>query len=172
MPKKRMLVQEIAIIGLLIACQIILSRFLSISTSTIKIGFSFIPIAIALRYFGIKKGILVAALGDFIGAILFPIGAYFVGYTITAIIRSFIIGMFISKKINVKRICLSTILSELVCSVLLNTYWTTFFVSTGFILLLPSRLTQSAVMTVVQIFVLYILFIKKKNLFDKIIPKQ
>ena len=76
--------KELITLGLLTAVEVVLSRFCSISAWNIKIGFSFVPIAIGGILFGPLGGGLVGALGDFIGAVLFPIGPYFPGFTLTA----------------------------------------------------------------------------------------
>ena len=74
---------SIALMGLLLAAEIVLSRFCSIATWNIKIGFTFIPLVLSAGLFGpIGAGVL-AALADFLGAILFPIGPYFPGFTFT-----------------------------------------------------------------------------------------
>ena len=70
--------------GLLLALEIVLSRFLSINAWNIKIGFNFVPVAVAALLYGPLGGAIVAAMGDFLGAILFPIGPYFPGFTFTA----------------------------------------------------------------------------------------
>ena len=50
--KKRFSVQRLAILGVLIAMEVILSRFVSISTWNMKIGFAFIPVAAAAILLG------------------------------------------------------------------------------------------------------------------------
>ncbi len=70
--------------ALLLAVLLILSRFLSVKTSLLVISFSFIPLMICAIYLGPKYATLIAALGDLIGALLFPFGTYFIGFTISA----------------------------------------------------------------------------------------
>ena len=78
--------KQLVIIAMLVALNVILSRFLSIAAWNIKIGFAFVPVVFAALYLGPWQAALVGALGDFIGATLFPIAAYFPGFTITAAI--------------------------------------------------------------------------------------
>ena len=59
----------IATIALLVALQVVLSRFLSIPTPVTKIGFSFVPIVIAAR----KYGVIDAGIVAFVSDILLPI---------------------------------------------------------------------------------------------------
>jgi len=82
-------------LAILVAMEIVLSRFLSISAWNTKIGFSFIPVAVAAMLYGPVAGGMVGALGDFVGAVLFPIGAYFPGFTLTNILVGLTCGLFL-----------------------------------------------------------------------------
>ncbi|MFI3326396.1 MAG: folate family ECF transporter S component [Clostridia bacterium] len=163
--KQSQTILNLVIMAMLIAVQIVLSRFLSIPTPITKIGFSFLPIAFACKYLGTPQGMVVAGISDLLGAIMFPIGTYYVGFTITAIIKAGIIGLIACKKSNLFTISFGVIVAEIICSICLNTFWISFYYGNGFIALLPSRLAQAAVMIPVQILVLYPLFTK---LHDKI----
>ena len=88
---------SIALMGLLLAAEIVLSRFCSIATWNIKIGFTFIPLVLSAGLFGpIGAGVL-AALADFLGAILFPIGPYFPGFTFTQFCVGVVFGLLLQK---------------------------------------------------------------------------
>ena len=76
----RIPVRTIVYLGVLTALEIVLSRFLSISAWNLKIGFSSVPVALAGMLFGPLAGGIVGALGDLLGAVLFPIGPYFPGF--------------------------------------------------------------------------------------------
>ncbi len=156
--KKKTVLINMVLIALLIAIQIILSRFGSIPTPIMKIGLAFIPIAFASKYIGIKEGMIVAGLGDLLGALLFPIGTYLPQLTITAILRAFLLGIIACKKTNLLTISTAVIVCEVVCSLLINTFWISLLYGDGFIALLPQRLLQSAIMTPVQILILYPMF--------------
>ena len=97
--KKKIDVKSIALMGLLIALEIILSRFLSIAAWNLKIGFSFIPVVIAAILLGPVEAALVGAIADFLGAVLFPIGAYFPGFTLTQFIVGLVFGLLLYKKV-------------------------------------------------------------------------
>lgn len=90
--------KKIILSAMLLAVLLILSRFLSVKTSLLVISFSFIPIMISAIYLGPKYSTLIAALGDLIGALLFPFGTYFVGFTISAgLIRIYLWNILIPK---------------------------------------------------------------------------
>ncbi len=162
--KQHLNVQNLALIACLLAIQIILSRFLSISTPIMKIGFSFIPVAIAARKLGTFESMTVAGLGDLIGAILFPIGPYFPGFTLSAMITGLINGLSYHKKCNIKRVVFAVLLGQLVSSILLNTLWISLLYGSDFLVLLPTRLIQAGIMCTVEIVILQLLFVGDKKL--------
>ena len=72
---KKLDTRSITALGLLVAVEIVLSRFCSINAWDLKIGFSFLPVAVAAMRLGPLEAAVVAAVSDFVGAVLFPIGA-------------------------------------------------------------------------------------------------
>lgn len=140
-------------LALLTAMQIVLARYLAIPVSeSIRFSFSFIPVVIAARRFGVVGGMLVYGLGDFLGAIIFPTGgAYFPGFTLTAVISGLIYGLYLGKKISSLRIILSVLTSQILCTLVMNSYWVSTLYGSDFGAVLVSRVPQSLVMSVLQI---------------------
>lgn len=142
-------------LGLLLAAQIILSRFLSISTPISKISFGFVPIFLAGMLYGPFWGAAVGAASDFLGAQLFPIGAYFPGYTLTAGLVGAVYGLTFHKKpVGWGNTLGAVALISLVLHLGLNTTW--IFLTTGYgvLGLLATRVPQIALMAVVQVLVI------------------
>lgn len=137
-------------LSLLIAIEIVLSRFLSISAWNIKIGFSFVPIVIAAILYGPLPAGVVAALGDFVGAILFPIGPYFPGFTLTAFLTGIVFGLFLQKSQDIGRIALAVGVNQLLLSLLLNTLWISVLYEAAYLPLLATRVIQCVILSVVQ----------------------
>ncbi|MDD3393563.1 MAG: folate family ECF transporter S component [Clostridia bacterium] len=148
---------RLVIMALLVAISVILSRFLSISAWNLKIGFAFVPIAMAGILFGPVSAGIVAALADFLGATLFPIGQFFPGFTFTAFITGILFGVFLYKKTNMKNIVIASVLTQIIGSLLLNTLWISMLYGTPFLALMPTRIVQTCVMTVIQIILIRIL---------------
>ena len=69
-------VKTIVTVALLIAVEVVLNRFCSINTESLKIGFGFVPIAVCGMLYGPVWAAAAGFLSDFTGAILFPIGPY------------------------------------------------------------------------------------------------
>ncbi len=140
-------------LALLTAMQIVIARFLVIPISdSLRMSFSFIPVVIAARRFGVMGAVTVYGLGDFLGAVAFPTtGAYFPGFTLTAIISGAIYGILLGKKTSTWRIILSVVLSQVFCTVLLNSFWISFQYGAPFGATALARIGQAAIMGTVQV---------------------
>ena len=147
----------IVTLGLLVAMEIVLNRFLSINAWNIKIGFSFIPVVMAAMIFGPVAAAIVGALGDFIGAMLFPIGAYFPGFTFTAALMGLCWGFFLHKNPTIVKIVIATVINQFILGLILNTYWISVLYGSPFKALFLTRIVQAVILTVVQIAVTYAL---------------
>ncbi len=95
---KKFSVRLITVSALLVAVEIVLSRFCSINTNGWKIGFSFVPVVAAAVLYGPAVSAIVYALADFLGAVLFPIGPYFPGFTVCAALMGAVYGVFLYKR--------------------------------------------------------------------------
>lgn len=149
--------KTIAVMGVLVAMEILLSRFLSISTWNLKIGFNFVPVALAAMLLGPIKAGIVWALADFLGATLFPIGPYFPGFTLTQFLMGVVFGLFLYKKQSPARITAAVAINQLVLGLLLNTYWISKLYGSPFMPLLITRIWQTAVLVPVQLVMIMII---------------
>ena len=146
--------QMIVIAGALIALHVVLSRFCSINAWNLKIGFAIVPIFIAAYFYGPVYAGIVGALGDFLGAILFPIGAYFPGFTMTCFLTGVLLGLLLHKKRNIPRILCAVLINELILSLLVNTLWISILYGSPFVPLLATRIVQCGIMVPVEVVVL------------------
>ena len=149
--------KKLTVMALLIALEIILSRFLSLSAWNTKIGFSFVPVVIAAILLGPVYAGIVGALADFVGAILFPIGAYFPGFTLTAFFMGLVYGLFLYKKQSLPRILGAVAVNQFVLSLVVNTYWISVLYGSPYGPLLVTRLVQTGILTVVQVIVIEVI---------------
>ena len=151
---KKLKPRTLAQFAILTALEIVLSRFLSISAWSHKIGFSFVPVALAAMLYGPLPAGVIAALADFIGAILFPSGPFFPGFTLTAFLGGVTYGLAFGKKQTAIRILAAVLVREFALSLVLNSLWISILYSSPFWPLLVSRFIQCAVMTPVQFVVI------------------
>lgn len=144
--------KKIIVAALLLATTIVLNRFISIKTPILVISFSGLPIMLCAILLGPCWTMLVAGLADLIGALLFPFGAYFVGYTISAALAGLIYGLFLyrnkkqSKKIFIFKLVLSTILVLTICNGILNTLWIYITTKKALFAILPTRIIKQLIM--------------------------
>ncbi|MBO4725770.1 MAG: folate family ECF transporter S component [Firmicutes bacterium] len=132
-------------IALLMAMEIILTRFLSISTPILRLGFGFLPIAVIGILYGPLWAGTAYALGDIIGALLFPIGDYFPGFTLTAFLSGFVFGLVLhGHEVTWKRSLLASCIVVLAFDLVLNTLWLSILYGNAFIVLLPTRIIKVA----------------------------
>lgn len=132
--------------GILVALHVVLSRFFSINAWNIKIGFAFVPVFIAAYFYGPVFGGIVGALGDFLGAILFPIGAYFPGFTATCFLSGMVLGVFLHKEQSPARTAFAVAIEQLILGLLLNTFWISILYGSPYVPLLATRAVQCLIM--------------------------
>lgn len=140
-------------VSLLVALHVILSRFCSINAWNIKIGFAFVPVLAAACLYGPLAAGVVGGLGDFVGAILFPIGPYFPGFTLTCFLSGVVFGLFLHKKQSLPRLVGAVAVNELVMSLMLNSLWISILYGAPYLPLLGTRAIQCLVMSTVEFIV-------------------
>ncbi len=146
---KKITTKQMVIMAMLIALQIILSRFLSISAWNMKIGFSFLPIALAGILFGPIQSGIVSVISDIIGATLFPSDQFLPGFTLTACIVGILYGL-LHKNHTTMRILLVVLLTEIIGSLILNTIWLSQLYHTPYLALLPTRIFRCVVNGIIE----------------------
>ena len=167
--------KKIILTALLLAAQILLSRFLSIRTPITKISFAFLPTCLCAIWLGPKWTVLLNVLGDVIGALLFPTGAYFFGYTVTTFVAGLIYGLLMYKKEGTEiseikfalKVTLAVCLVTIICNMGLNTLWTSITSGKAFMALFVTRVPKQLIM--VPIHIVVVLFVERilRKPFDK-----
>ena len=158
---------KIILTAMLIALNVVMERFMSFNVWNQSIGFSFITIAFAAVFLGVPYALAVGAFGDIIGALLFPFGTYFVGFTITNVLAAFITAIFIYKKASIINITLSVIINKITTTLLLNSLWITLLYRDNidaFPAVFLTRVPQAIIMGVVEILIVSLLFTEKSKI--------
>lgn len=155
MKKNRISTEMIVIMASMIALEIVLSKLVSINISFLRIGFGFLPIAIlAILYGPISAGICYV-IGDLVGAFVFPTGAFFPGFTVTAFVTGVLFGLVLYKrKVTFVRALVASSLVCVLANLLLNTFWLTFVIGKGFKVLLASRAVKELVAIPIMAFLI------------------
>lgn len=167
--KKKLDAKTIATMGLLMALQLVLTRFVSIETPIVRIGFDFLPIAIMGMLFGPWLSGVAVAMTDIIGISLFARTApFFPGFTLSAFLTAAVYGLFLYKKPKtLLRVALAVIMVTIVINLGLNTLWLSMIYDKAMIVIFPARILQNLIMTPIQIALLY--FVVRSNILTKTI---
>jgi ECF transporter S component (folate family) len=183
--------RTIVICGLMAALAIVLSSTTSFYiTNEIKIGFSGLPNRLVDFMFGPVVGCFFGGLMDIVKFFIKPDGAFFPGYTLTAMVGGLIYGMFYYRlKIkqpqltdetgwpkvkawifaNISSILLifiANVLVKFICNMGLNTLWSSMFTGKAWIALLSTRIIKNLIQIPVDTvlhFVLLKLFCQLKR---------
>ena len=151
---KKLNTRMITTIGVLIAIEVVLSRFLSINLWSNKIGFAFVPCALCAMLFGTGPTVILEIIADLLGATLFPSGSFFPGFTLTAALRGLSYGLLLGKKQTPLRILLVVLFNQLVLGLALNTLWITILYGSNYGALLITRSVQCLVLIPVEFVVI------------------
>jgi len=144
------------VMALLIALEIILTRFLSIETPTLRIGFGFLPVAIMAILYGPWWTGAAGIVGDLVGMTLMPKAAFFPGFTLTAFLTGVIFGFILYKKpVTWKRTMLAALAVNIICSLFLDTIWLSMMYGDSFLVLLPARLVKVIIMIPLETILIY-----------------
>lgn len=166
---KKFDVKKLVQISLLVALEIILTRFCSIQTPIVRIGFGFLPVCIIAIMYGPLSAGVANAVADIIGVTLFPAGAFFPGFTLTAFLSGITYGLFLyNKPITWPRIIGAVLTTGLLLHLVLDTYWLSILMGKGFIALLPARILKQAIMIPVEVLTIGIVWKKIIIRFPKI----
>ena len=164
---------KIVLASVMIALNIVLERFLTFHIESNHYSISIITIAFSAVFLGTPYAIVVAALGDIIGALMFPIGAYFPGFTLTNILTALCICLFIRKKVTVLRSILAILINKIIGTLILNSIWVSVLYKGGidaFPAYMVTRIPQAIIMLVIESFILIYVFHEQsaiRELFNK-----
>lgn len=168
---QRIRLSQLITIALLTALSVIARRILSINTPILSIGLGWLPIIFAGLLYGPLWGALAGALADLIGANLFPIGAYFPGFTLSAALAGAIVPLLLGSnrwRSSYWQLLIAVAVSELITSVGLNTYWLTIITGKAALVLLPARVVSALASVLVMSSLVYTL----RPRFARFAPKQ
>ena len=150
--------KKILLCALFIASCVVLGRILSIRTTVITIGFSFVPIMLGAIILGPKYSTFIATISDVIGALLFPTGSYFFGFTITAFFTGLTYGLLLYRKefkidkSFIIRLIISTIIVTGILNGVLNTVWIVIINKGASKIVVPIRILKQLVMAPIKVF--------------------
>ena len=142
-------------VALCVANQVVLARFVAVTTPALRISFEFIPAALVAMLYGPWWAMGSCACADLLGALLFPSGPYFPGFTLSAALTGLVLGLFLYPcRREWNRVLPAVLIVTLLVNICLGTYWLTFILDKGFLLMLPGRVTKNVIMVPVMFVVI------------------
>lgn len=146
-----MTTKKLVTVAMLTAFDVVFTNLLAINTSVFKIGIGFAAVAVCAMLYGPGWAALCAALGDLAGALLFPTGAYFPGFTATAALTGLIFGLFLYKdRPGFVRCLLAAVLNCLVVTFVLNSLLIAYISGAKLLPLIKLRAVEFLVMAAVE----------------------
>lgn len=124
---KKIGTQELVLLSMLTALNVIAAELLKLKIipNVLELSLGFMPIAVAGMLMGHAPAAIMAMLADILGALIFPAGPFFPGFTLTALCTGVIYGVFLYQKpVRIWQILLAQALVSLLCFAGLNTLWT------------------------------------------------
>lgn len=152
-------VRMLATCAMLVAIQIVLVRFCSIQTPSLRLSFGFLPLAMAGILYGPGYGCAVAGIADLLGAVVFPTGgAFWPGLTIVTACTGLIYGLLLyqkpgavwSRQKRIFRIILAVAIVDIFVNLGLGTLNLVFYLDKGFLVLLPGRVAKNLIMIPIE----------------------
>lgn len=168
---------KIIMTAILIAMNVVLERFFAFQIESNHYTVSVITVVFAAVFLGTPYAVIVAALGDILGALIAPTGPYFPGFTLTNIIAAVCIALFLRKKVNLLTVSASTVLNKILCTLILNSIWVSVLYRGGidaFPAYFVTRIPQAIIMAVIEIIIITVLFDDKshiRKLFNKVVNR-
>lgn len=177
--KELKVTQNMVICAMMAALAIVLNYTTSISIPIINsnIGFSGIPNRIVDFLFGPITGCIFGGMMDILKFLVKPTGSFFFGYTLSAILGSFIYGIFLYKRpFKPFKMLLNIITAEILVKLLvncgLNTLWSSMLYGKAFMVILPSRLLKNLVQIPVDTIILFFVLTLFQKLRHYLLPNR
>ena len=148
---------------MLVAVHVLLSRILSVNAWNIKIGLAFLPVYAAAYLYGPWVAALVGGIGDLVGALAFPIGPYFPGFTLSCALTGVIFGLLLKGGKPFKSVVLAAAADQVIVGLLMNTFWISLLYGSPFLQLMEIRSIQATIMFVLETVVIRLMDVPMKK---------
>ena len=164
-------IRKLSLSAMLICLDVVFTRMLAVNTPLMKVGFGLAAVAVSAILYGPLWAMLTAALGDFVGALLFPVGPFFPGFTVTAAVTGLIFGLSLyGRRESIRAAIIAAALNCLLVTLAANTALIAYISGSSFQMLFAARAVQFFIMFPVQALVL--IWLGKSRFIKLIIEKH
>ena len=135
--------QSLVRAGVFTALTVLLTYVFAVQTPFVRLSFGFLPLALYGALAGPWRAALVSAAADLIGVSLFSTGAFFPGFTLSALLVGAVYGAsFHGRPLTVWRVALTFLFVDTAVHLVLNTLWLYLLYGKGVAALLASRVPK------------------------------
>lgn len=148
-------VRMLVFAALIMSLRIVLGMFIVPIDDNLRMLFKFIPDCIGSMLYGPLMGMCVGGLGDLLGYFIFPTGAFFPGYTISAILTNLIFALFLYRQeISYLRLFLSRLTTNVLINVGLGSLWSYILYGKGFFYYAAKSIAKNLILLPVETVIL------------------
>lgn len=140
----------------------VLKRMLTIKILIANFSFSFVPFILCAIMLGAKYTMLIGVLGDILGMLLFPRGAFFPGYTLSALLTGYIYGTFLYNKDTIiadRSFLIKLIFSVSIVGIFinfgLNSFWLYCITQNAIKVIAPIKLVKQIILIPFKVMTIY-----------------
>ena len=149
-------VRTITTASMFAAIGVILGAYTIQVGNYLKIGFSGIANQFVYYLFGPVVGCFYGGALDILKYLVKPTGAFFPGWTLSAMVAGVIYGCFFYKKpLSLVRVFVAELTVSIICNMLLGTLWLSMLYGKAFMALLPMRVFKNIMMWPVNSMLFY-----------------
>ncbi len=144
--------------AMLTAVSVIINQFTIFINQIMRLGFTFLPIALSGMLYG---PLITGSLGAVCDILKYFTrndgGAFFPGFTISSFVAGFLYGIFLYKKpVTLRRVIATRLCVMVVDSWILNSLWLSMLYGNAFIALVSARMLKSVLVFPVEVALLYL----------------
>ena len=165
----------LAVCAMFIALRVVLSSVFIPVGENLRIYFTFFLASLGASVYGPLMALAEGFLSDIIGYILFPSGAFFPGYTLSAMLGSFLYALFFYRQeITVVRVFLCKLTVNVLINICLGSLWSAMLYGKGYLYYLAKSVVKNLLLLPLETTVMVVIFRTMRPLLIRLrlIPKS
>ena len=152
-------VKYLALMAVFVALKTATSGLFIPVAENLRISLSFLFMSVAGAILGPVAGMITGAIGDIVGYMMFPTGAFFIGYTISAMAGPLVYALFLYRqKITIPKLILAKAVNNYVVNVLMGSCWSAMLYSKGYLFYFTNSLIMNTLLLPLEIIGLIAVF--------------
>ena len=152
-------IRVLSLCAIFVALQVMSTSVFVQVSENLRIYFSFVFTALFSCIGGPVMALISGFCADIISFMLFPSGAFFFGYTLSAMLGAFIFGLFLwDTRITILKLVFSRVVISAFVNILLGSVWTTMLYSKGFLFYVTKSAIKNIALLPFEILILMVLY--------------